>query len=78
LFLSFFKGTGSASLSHALIRTIYPTGHLHTFEFHQQRSETARKEFLVIIFLSINQNQYRHYFLNFSSSIDKYWVTDII
>ena len=39
------SGTGSASLSHSLIRTIYPTGHLHTFEFHLQRSETARKEF---------------------------------
>jgi len=41
------SGTGSASLSHALLRTIYPTGHLHTFEFHLQRSETARKEFQV-------------------------------
>lgn len=41
------SGTGSASLSHALIRTIYPTGHLHTFEFHQQRVELARKEFKV-------------------------------
>lgn len=39
------SGTGSASLSHALIRTIYPSGHLHTFEFHLQRSEQARKEF---------------------------------
>ncbi len=44
------SGTGSASLSHALIRTIYPSGHLHTFEFHQQRSEIARKEFKVIIY----------------------------
>lgn len=39
------SGTGSASLSHALIRTIYPTGHLHTFEFHKLRSEVASKEF---------------------------------
>lgn len=39
------SGTGSASLSHALIRTVYPSGHLHTFEFHQQRAEQARKEF---------------------------------
>lgn len=40
------SGTGSASLSHALIRTVYPNGHLHTFEFHQQRAETAKKEFI--------------------------------
>ena len=44
----FFKSR-SASLSHALIRTIFPTGHLHTFEFHAQRADAARKEFKVIL-----------------------------
>lgn len=39
------SGTGSASLSHALIRSVFPTGHLHTFEFHLERSQKARKEF---------------------------------
>merc|ERR1719167_1311128 len=39
------SGTGSGSLSHSLIRTIAPTGHLHTFDFHQQRSEKAGLEF---------------------------------
>lgn len=39
------SGTGSGSLSHALLRTIAPTGHLHTVEFHQQRAETAAQEF---------------------------------
>ncbi|GFR99535.1 tRNA (Adenine(58)-N(1))-methyltransferase catalytic subunit TRMT61A [Elysia marginata] len=38
-------GTGSGSLSHAILRTIAPTGHLHTFEFHKERSEKARQEF---------------------------------
>lgn len=38
-------GTGSGSLSHAVLRTIAPTGHLHTVEFHQQRAETAAQEF---------------------------------
>jgi tRNA (adenine57-N1/adenine58-N1)-methyltransferase len=45
----FESGTGSASLSHAIIRSVFPNGHLHTFEFHQQRSETARKEFEVVL-----------------------------
>lgn len=38
-------GTGSGSVSHAIIRTVAPTGHLHTVEFHQQRAEKAREEF---------------------------------
>ncbi|XP_029453883.1 tRNA (adenine(58)-N(1))-methyltransferase catalytic subunit TRMT61A isoform X2 [Rhinatrema bivittatum] len=37
--------TGSGSLSHAIIRTIAPTGHLYTIEFHQQRAEKAMEEF---------------------------------
>lgn len=39
------SGTGSGSLSHALIRTIAPSGHLHTVEFHAQRAEKAAEEF---------------------------------
>ncbi|XP_052768565.1 tRNA (adenine(58)-N(1))-methyltransferase catalytic subunit TRMT61A-like [Mya arenaria] len=39
------SGTGSGSLSHAIIRTIAPTGHLHTFEFHDQRAKIAEEEF---------------------------------
>ncbi|XP_063146443.1 tRNA (adenine(58)-N(1))-methyltransferase catalytic subunit TRMT61A [Candoia aspera] len=39
------SGTGSGSLSHAIIRTIAPTGHLYTVEFHQQRAEKAIEEF---------------------------------
>lgn len=39
------SGTGSGSLSHAIIRTIAPTGHLYTVEFHQQRAEKANEEF---------------------------------
>lgn len=38
-------GTGSGSLSHAILRTIAPTGHLHTVEFHAQRAEKAIEEF---------------------------------
>ena len=40
--LTIFPGTGSGSMSHSLIRTIAPSGHLHTFEFHAERAEKAR------------------------------------
>jgi len=39
------SGTGSGSLSHSLIRTVAPSGHLFTFDFHAERSEKARQEF---------------------------------
>jgi tRNA (adenine57-N1/adenine58-N1)-methyltransferase len=39
------SGTGSGSLSHAIARTVAPDGHLHTFDFHQQRADMAKKEF---------------------------------
>ncbi|XP_016368145.1 tRNA (adenine(58)-N(1))-methyltransferase catalytic subunit TRMT61A-like [Sinocyclocheilus rhinocerous] len=39
------SGTGSGSLSHSILRTIAPTGHLHTVEFHAQRAEKAVQEF---------------------------------
>jgi len=39
------SGTGSGSLSHSIVRAIKPTGHLHTFDFHEKRVESAREEF---------------------------------
>ena len=39
------SGTGSGALSHCIMRTIAPSGRLHTYEFNQLRAETARKEF---------------------------------
>ncbi|KAL0276335.1 UNVERIFIED_CONTAM: hypothetical protein PYX00_003925 [Menopon gallinae] len=39
------SGTGSGSLSHSLIRTIQPSGHLYTFDFHSERVLVAKKEF---------------------------------
>ena len=39
------SGTGSGSLSHSILRTIAPDGHLHTFDFHQERVDIAKKEF---------------------------------
>lgn len=39
------SGTGSGSLSHALIRSVQPTGKLFTFDFHSNRVAVAEKEF---------------------------------
>lgn len=39
------SGTGSGSLSHAFLRAVKPHGHLHTFDFHEQRCDIARDEF---------------------------------
>lgn len=38
-------GTGSGSLTHALIRRVRPHGHVHTFDFHEHRASIARDEF---------------------------------
>lgn len=38
-------GTGSASMSHAISRTVGPLGRLFTFEYHATRYQTALKEF---------------------------------
>ena len=38
-------GTGSGSFSHSIVRTIAPTGHLYTFEYHDERAAKARLEF---------------------------------
>ncbi|XP_058799884.1 tRNA (adenine(58)-N(1))-methyltransferase catalytic subunit TRMT61A [Phymastichus coffea] len=38
-------GTGSGSLSHSLVRAVRPNGHLHTFDFHEQRVLLAQEEF---------------------------------
>lgn len=45
------SGTGSGSVSHAIARTIAPGGRLYSFEFHQQRAETARYIYLVGLFV---------------------------
>ncbi|XP_067619986.1 tRNA (adenine(58)-N(1))-methyltransferase catalytic subunit TRMT61A isoform X2 [Eurosta solidaginis] len=39
------SGTGSGSLSHYFLRAIKPSGHLHTFDFHEARVQQARDEF---------------------------------
>ncbi|CAG9793488.1 unnamed protein product [Diatraea saccharalis] len=38
-------GTGSGSLTHALIRRVRPHGHVFTFDFHEHRAKIAKEEF---------------------------------
>lgn len=38
-------GTGSGSLTHAMAFRVKPSGHIYTYDFHEQRAEQAQKEF---------------------------------
>lgn len=39
------SGTGSGSFTHSLARTVYPNGHVFTFEYHEERYKSALLEF---------------------------------
>ena len=39
------SGTGSGCMSLSLIRALAPTGHLHTFEYNDKRTEMVKQDF---------------------------------
>ena len=41
-------GTGSGSLTSAMARSVLPSGHIHTYEFHAERAQKARDDFALL------------------------------
>ncbi|PKA57708.1 tRNA (adenine57-N1/adenine58-N1)-methyltransferase [Apostasia shenzhenica] len=73
------SGTGSGSLTTSLARAVVPSGHVYTFDFHEQRADLAREDFdrnglASLITVSVRDIQGEGFPLEFCGIVDSVFL----